>query len=152
MKTIEEEIKQKKFPNIYVKTDVNLLFTCGWLQNEQTRFFKKYGLSMQQYNVLRILRGQHPKAVMLNQITERMIDKMSNATRLVEKLKQKGLVTRETSSISRRQVDINITETGLALLDKIDKAMNTNDTPAHFTNLTINELEQLNVFLDKIRN
>jgi DNA-binding MarR family transcriptional regulator len=102
--------------------------------------------------VLRILRGQHPNPVMLNQITERMIDKMSNATRLVEKLKQKGLVTRETSTISRRQVDINITETGLVLLDKIDKAMNTNDTPAHFTNLTINELEQLNVFLDKIRN
>ena len=152
MKTIEEEIKQKKFPNIYVKTDVNLLSTCGWLQNEQARFFKKYGLSMQQYNVLRILRGQHPKAVMLNQITERMIDKMSNATRLVEKLKQKGLVTRETSSISRRQVDINITETGLALLDKIDKAMNTDETPEHFTNLTINELEQLKVYLYKIMN
>ena len=152
MKTIEEEIKQKKFPNIYVKTDVNLLFTCGWLQNEQTRFFKKYGLSMQQYNVLRILRGSHPKPVMLSQITARMIDKMSNATRLVEKLKQKDLVTRELNEKSRRQVDICITEKGLKLLSKIDDAMNAQMPPAHYVNVTKDELDQLNLILDKIRN
>ena len=152
MKTIEEEIKQKKFPNIYVKTDVNLLYTNGWLQTNMTRFFKQYGLSIQQYNVLRILRGQHPKPVMLNQITARMIDKMSNATRLVEKLKQKELVTRELNEKSRRQVDICITDAGLTILSKIDIEMNAQLPPAHYANISIKELEQLNFILDKIRN
>ena len=152
MKTIEEEIKQKKFPNIYVKTDVNFLFTSGWLQNDMARFFKPFGISMQQFNVLRILRRQHPKPVMLNQITERMIDKMSNATRLVEKLKQKGLVTREINTKSRRQVDIHITENGLALLEKIDKIMIDQTPPARYLNVTAEELIILNKILDKLRN
>ena len=131
---------------------MNLLYTCGWLQNDQTRFFKKYGLSMQQYNVLRILRGNHPKPVMLSQITARMIDKMSNATRLVEKLKQKELVTRELNEKSRRQVDICITDKGLKLLAKIDDALNAQMPPAHYVNVTKDELDQLNLILDKIRN
>lgn len=152
MKTIEEEIKQKKFPNIYVKTDVNLFYTSGWLENEMARLFKQYGISMQQYNVLRILRGQHPKAVMLTQITERMIDKMSNATRLVEKLKQKNLVTREVSAKSRRQVDIHITENGLDLLEKLDLIFNADKAPERYANLSNEELEQFNLILDKIRN
>ena len=152
MKTIEEEIKQKKFPNIYTKTDVNLLFTSGWLQNNYARFFKNYGISQQQFNVLRILRGQHPKEVMLSQITERMIDKMSNATRLVEKLRQKGLVTRELNNESRRKVDINITTKGLKLLEEIDEVMYAQVPPPHFSNVTKQELEQLNLILDKIRN
>lgn len=152
MKTIEEEIKQKKFANIYSKTDVNLMFTSGWLQNVYTRFFKSRGISHQQYNVLRILRGQHPNAVMLCQITERMIDKMSNATRLVEKLRQKGLVTRELNDESRRKVDIRITESGLKLLKEIDAVMEEDMPPARYANLTEKELEILNTILDKIRN
>ena len=152
MKTIEQEIKQKKFPNIYLKSDINILFTAGWLQGNSMRMFKKYGLSQQQYNVLRILRGQHPKPVSVTQIVERMIDKMSNATRLVEKLKQKDLVTREMSAKSRRQVDINITESGLSLLKIIDKEMNAKNPPLHYENVTTEELEQLNFILDKIRN
>jgi DNA-binding MarR family transcriptional regulator len=152
MRTIEDEIKQKKFQNIYVKTDVNLMYTSGWLQNLHTRFFKKYSLSQQQFNVLRILRGQYPKAVMLSQITERMIDKMSNATRLVEKLRQKGLVTRELNDQSRRKVDIKITEPGLKLLETIDAAMDADMPPPRFNNVTIQELEVLNTILDKIRN
>ena len=152
MKSIEEEINQKKFPNIYVKTDVNILFTAGWLQNHYTRFFKKFGISHQQFNVLRILRGQHPNPVMLNQISDRMIDKMSNATRLVDKLKQKGLVTREQNAESRRQVDIHITKSGLKLLIQIDNEMQENMPPAHFSKITQKELKQFNEILDKIRN
>lgn len=152
MKRIEEEIKQKKFANVYVKTDINLLFTAGWLQNEFTRFFKKYGLSHQQYNVLRILRGQHPKPVMLGQITERMVDKMSNATRLVEKLKQKDLVTREVNLHSRRQLDIHITQEGLHLLQQIDEVMDAELPPLRYKNVTEKELDHLNSILDKIRN
>jgi DNA-binding MarR family transcriptional regulator len=152
MKTIEEEIKQKKFPNIYTKTDVNLLYTSGWLQNVFARFFKTYGISQQQFNVLRILRGQHPKPVMLCQITERMIDKMSNATRLVEKLRQKGLVTRTLNDLSRRKVDICITDAGLELLEQIDAQMNKELPPPRFAKVTDQELEFLNSILDKIRN
>jgi len=152
MKTIEQEIKQKKFPNIYLKSDINILFTAGWIQNNQTRMFKKYGLSQQQYNVLRILRGQHPNPVMLAQITERMIDKMSNATRLVDKLIKKDLATRQLNSKSRRQVDINITEKGLDLLKEIDVEIQQQNPPIHYLNLTTEELEILNLILDKIRN
>lgn len=152
MKTIEQEIKQKKFADIYIKSDINILFTAGWLQSNQTRMFKKYGLSLQQYNVLRILRGQHPKPVMLSQITERMIDKMSNATRLVDKLVLKELATRQLNPNSRRQVDIDITQNGLNLLTKIDKEIGAQHPPLHYKNLTEKELEQLNLILDKIRN
>ena len=152
MKTIEQEIKQKKFKDIYIKSDINILYTAGWVQGNQTRMFKKYGISQQQYNVLRILRGQHPKPVMLSQITERMIDKMSNATRLVDKLVLKKLATRELNPNSRRQVDINITNDGLDLLLLIDKEIDAQQPPLHYLNLSVKELEQLNVILDKIRN
>lgn len=152
MSSIEEEIRQKKFPNIYVKTDVNILFTAAWLSARFSRFMKQFGISHQQFNVLRILRGQHPNAVMLSQITERMIDKMSNATRLVDKLKQKKLVTREQNAVNRRQVDIKITKAGLDLLEKIDKEMNAVMPPEHYKNLSESELKQINKILDKIRN
>jgi DNA-binding MarR family transcriptional regulator len=152
MSSIEEEIRQKQFPNIYVKTDVNILFTAAWLQARFNRFMKQFGISHQQFNVLRILRGQHPNPVMLTQITERMIDKMSNATRLVDKLKQKKLVTREQNLQNRRQVDIRITAEGLKLLEKIDKEMHAVMPPEHYTNLTETELKQFNKILDKIRN
>lgn len=151
MKSIEEEIKQKKFPSVFIKTDVNLLFTSSWLNISQTRFFKKYSLSMQQYNVLRILRGKHPESVMLVQISDRMIDKMSNATRLVDKLIQKELATRTLNKDSRRQVDINITEKGLELLARIDVAMNTDLYPTRYKNISEQELEVLNDLLDKLR-
>lgn len=151
MKTIEEEIKQTKFPSVFIKTDVNLLFTSSWLNISQTRFFKRFSLSMQQYNVLRILRGKHPESVMLVQISDRMIDKMSNATRLVDKLIQKELATRTLNKDSRRQVDINITEKGLELLARIDVAMNTDLYPTRYKNISEQDLEVLNDLLDKLR-
>ncbi len=152
MKTIEQEIKQKKFKDIYVKSDINILYTAGWLHSNQARVFKKYGLSQQQFNVLRILRGEHPKPVMLTQITERMIDKMSNATRLVDKLVLKQFTTRQLNPNNRRVVDINITEAGLDLLLLIDNVIDAQQPPLHYLNLSVEELEQLNIILDKIRN
>ena len=88
---------------------------------------------------------------MLSQISERMIDRMSNATRLVEKLKQKGLVTREQNPDSRRQLDIRITEKGLDLLKLIDGHMHNQIPVWHYANVTEEELELLNVLLDKLR-
>lgn len=146
---IAEVIKQKKFPNVYVKTEINLLYTAGWIENHSNKFFKPHDISMQQYNVLRILRGQHPQPAMLSLITERMIDRMSNATRLVEKLRLKGLVSRELNPLNRRQVDILITEEGLELLTKIDVEFES--LINKYKSLTEEEAEMLNNLLDKMR-
>ena len=88
---IEEEIKQKKFKSEYQKMYINLVYTANWMNTQQMRMFKEYGLSIQQYNILRILRGQVPNAVNLGLIQDRMLDKNSNASRLIEKLKTKKL-------------------------------------------------------------
>ncbi len=146
---IEDVVKQKNFPNVYIKTEINLLYTAGWIQNHNNKFFKPFDISMQQFNVLRILRGQYPNAIMLSQISERMIDRMSNATRLVEKLRQKGLVSRKTNAKNRRQVDILITEKGLELLSEIDTVYD--ELIVKYKKLDVKEAETLNMLLDKMR-
>jgi DNA-binding MarR family transcriptional regulator len=148
--TLEEEIKQqKKFTNEYEKVAVNILFTSGWLYNLNAARMKKHGVTPEQYNVMRILRGSYPKPLMLGDITCRMLDKSSNATRLVEKLRQKGLVEREICPENRRQVDITITAKGLALLTSMDNdAAEWHDTLRALTKV---EAEELNRLLDKMR-
>lgn len=147
--SIGDVIKQKDFPSAYVKLEVNILYTAGWIQNHNNKFFKQYDISMQQYNVLRILRGQYPNACMLNVISDRMIDKMSNATRLVEKLRNKGLVTRRLNPKNRRQVEILITDLGLDLLHQIDN--NFAQHEAIFNELSAEEADMLSYLLDKLR-
>src|SRR6187549_3166978 len=117
---LEEDIRQEKFLNEFEKAAVNILFTSSWLYNVNATRLKAYDITPEQFNVLRILRGSHPQALMLADVTCRMIDKSSNATRLVEKLRQKGLLKREICENNRRQVDISITDRGLAVLKKID--------------------------------
>ena len=150
MATIEQEIKQqKKFGSEYEKLAVNIMFTSGWLYNLNAARFKKYDITPEQYNVLRILRGASPKPMMLSEITCRMLDKSSNATRLVEKLRLKGYVKRELCPSNRRQVDIVVTEKGLSLLTKI------NNESAEWENnlrgVTKTEAQELNRLLDKLR-
>lgn len=146
---IEEEIKQKKFKSEYQKMYINLVYTANWMNTQQMRMFKEYGLSVQQYNILRILRGQVPNAVNLGLIQDRMLDKNSNASRLIEKLKIKKLVERKESKIDRRQVDILITEKGLDLLKKMDGKVEEAETT--YSNLTKQEAETLSDLLDKLR-
>lgn len=150
MASIEEEIKQeKKFETEYEKAAVNIMFTSSWLYNINAGRMKKHGITPEQYNVLRILRGSYPKPLMLGSVTCRMVDKSSNATRLVEKLRQKGYVERELCETNRRQVDIIITEKGLALLTKIDnEAEEWLDT---LKGITKAEAQELNRILDKLR-
>lgn len=147
---LEEEIKQnKKFSNEFEKLAVNILYTSSWLEAQNIQRFKPFGISPQQYNVLRILRGSAPKPLMLSDISSRMIDKNSNATRLVEKLRLKGFVKREVCENNRRQVDISITKKGLDLLADIDKV---NDNWGEsFKGLTKSEAETLNDVLDRMR-
>lgn len=146
---IAEEIKQDKFDSEQQKASINIMFTSSWLYNVNATFLKDFGITPEQFNVLRILRGSHPKPLMLADITCRMIDKSSNATRLVEKLRIKGLVKREICKNNRRQVDISITEKGLNLLTKIDRSSDA----WHLTlkNLTRTEAQQINTLLDKLR-
>lgn len=120
---LEDEIKMDKFRNAYQKAILNLMFTGEWVMASIDSLLKPYDISSQQYNVLRILRGQQGKSINLFEIQERMLNRMSNSTRLVEKLRLKGLVTREQCEHNRRKVDIAITKKGLALLEQIDPLM-----------------------------
>lgn len=146
---LEDDIKQEKFETEYHKAAVNILFTAGWLHSAHAKRLKPYDITPEQFNVLRILRGSHPQAMMLAEITCRMIDKSSNATRLVEKLRMKSLVKREICENNRRQVDIMITEKGLSLLSKIDNS--SEEWVATLKNISKTEARELNQILDKLR-
>ncbi|NOT75547.1 MAG: MarR family transcriptional regulator [Cyclobacteriaceae bacterium] len=147
--SIEQDIKQEKFESEHHKGMVNILFTSSWLHNINSVRLKAHDITPEQFNVLRILRGSHPTALMLAEITCRMIDKSSNATRLVEKLRQKGLVKREICEDNRRQVDIMITPKGLEALSKIDKE--SDSVTAIMKKVTKAEVQELNRILDKLR-
>ena len=147
--SLEQDIKQEKFESEFHKVAVNVLFTSSWLYNTNAVRLKPHGITPEQYNVLRILRGSHPKLIMLAEVTCRMIDKSSNATRLVEKLRQKGLVKREPCVNNRRQVDISITAKGLDVLSRIDKE--SESWVATLKNISKSEAQELNRILDKLR-
>ena len=118
-------------------------------QAECLQKFKQFGVTLPQYNVLRILRGQFPKPATVNLLIERMLDKTSNASRIVDKLEAKELVTRTQCPTDRRTVDILITEKGLTLLKQIDE-LNLGKLMGE-ENLTPEEAEQLSALLDKVR-
>ena len=147
--SIEEDIIQSKWSSEYSKAVVNLLFTSNWVNERQYKLFKPYGLTLPQYNVLRILRGQFPKPSTVNLIIERMLDRMSNASRIVDKLEKKELVFRSQCKDDRRAVDVTITDRGLGLLEQIDETLKhwERDTK----NLSEEECLQLNGLLDKFR-
>jgi len=149
MASIEEEIKQKKFKNEKHKAIIELMFTSSWVYNTQYVFLKQYDITPEQYNVLRILRGAYPQPIMLSDITCRMIDKSSNATRLVEKLRLKGMVTRHICEANRRQVDILITKSGLGVLTEIDNARNGIESITK--SITEAEAKELSRILEKLR-
>lgn len=146
---LEKEIKQSKFKNEYMKMLVNIIYTGNWLSSRDMRRLRPWGISPQQYNILRILRGQHPRPARIQLLSERMLDKMSNASRLVEKLRQKGLVDRNICEHDRRAVDVCITEKGLELLKEIDA--HESEWEKEFHTLTPEEARELNRLLDKLR-
>jgi DNA-binding MarR family transcriptional regulator len=147
---IEEEIKQEKFANEFEKLIVNLLFTSSWLVSKQNDLMKPYGLSVQQFNILRILKGQYPKSASVNLLIERMLDKNSNASRLVDKLKTKNLVLRSECPSDRRKVDVLISVKGLKLLNELSSKMDTLSLGS--LGITNDEAQKINVLLDKLRN
>ena len=146
---IEEAIKQKKFKSEFHRMAVNLVYTVAWMNTNHNSVLKKHGISTQQFNILRILRGQHPKPATVNLLIDRMIDKMSNASRIVDKLILKGLVARTICEEDRRAVNVLITTKGLKLLGKLDDEME--EMEESMKTLTHKEARQLNDLLDKLR-
>lgn len=149
MVKIEEAIQQREFKDPYNKLMVNLLYTHSFVVSAQSQLFKPYGISPEQYNVLRILKGQNGTPTTVSSIQDRMLNRMSNASRLVEKLKLKGLLRREECPTDRRQVDILITEKGLELLSELQ--VQVDEFNKRSVNLDLEEVYQLSELLDKLR-
>lgn len=146
---LEEAIHQKEFQSEAHKAMVNLLFTAGYLYNILNAIVSGHGITRQQYNVLRILRGQHPKSASINLIKDRMVERMPDCSRMVDRLLAKGLITKCSSAQDRRSVNISITEKGLDLLTAIEPAVQ--ETENMFAAFGPGEIQTLNDLLDKMR-
>jgi DNA-binding MarR family transcriptional regulator len=146
---LEKEIKQKKFTSEFQKLWINIVYTSNWIQNSTAKLLKKYNLTEPQYNIMRILRGQAGNPISVLDVQSRMLDKMSNASRLIEKLRLKGLVERKENNEDRRQVDVSITQEGLDLLSKLDSLIKAEELKLR--NITADEAKLMNKLLDKVR-
>jgi DNA-binding MarR family transcriptional regulator len=149
MKELEEILKTTTKLPLSKKTVINISYSSIWMKDEITAVLKPYDISIEQFNVMRILRGKKGEPTNLQDIQERMINKMSNTTRLVDKLIIKNLVERFICEKNRRKVDIYITEQGLKLLNEIDPVIQATEE-AVTSNLTVQELETLNTLLTKL--
>jgi len=146
---IEEEIKQKKFESNYQKAHLNIFFTANWLMDRSKIIFKNFGITPQQYNVLRILKGKHPECCAAGDIKEVMLDKSPDLTRLIDRLMEKGYVTRGVCVENRRKLDIEITDKGLALIKEISPKLKIKFE--QMNNITNKEAIELSSILDKLR-
>lgn len=147
MNRIEEEIRQKKFTSARQKAVINLIYTSNWLQSRQQEFFKSFGITGQQFNILRILKGQFPKSISGTEIKARMLDRNSDISRLLDRLAGKRLITKNTCPNDKRASDVLITEEGLDLLKQINKTQKQDVV----LSLTEEEAIALSDLLDKAR-
>lgn len=145
---IEDEIKQQRFVSPNQKAVINLLYTTNWLITKQKDIFKSYNVTLQQFNIMRILRGQHPKTISATEIKGRMLDKNSDVSRLLDRMIAKGLVVKNTSISDKRAADVALTEQGLALLSDMDKVQQKLDS---ILGLSESDALQLSDLLDKAR-
>jgi DNA-binding MarR family transcriptional regulator len=146
--SIETDIQQSKFRNEYQKTVINIIYTYNWVTEQSRRFFEKEDITSQQFNILRILRGAG-KPLSTLQIRQRMLDKMSDTSRIVDRLLKKELVKKVVCKTDRRLVDVSISDKGIELLFKIDQSNDEMD--ALFSKITPEEAVTLNTLLDKFR-
>lgn len=145
---IEDAIQQKKFRSPYQKAVLNLIYTSNWLQSKHLSFFKDFGITGQQFNILRVLKGQHPKSISATEIKSRLLDQNSDVSRLLDRLEGKKLVKKQTCPNDKRATDVFITEAGLTLLKEIDKKQKELD---QILDLTVEEAQILSDLLDKSR-
>ena len=149
MMGIEKDIQQAKFRNPRQKASVNLIYTFAWLKDKTKTIFDAEDITAQQFNILRILRGSFPQPLSTLKIRERMLDKMSDTSRIVDRLINKGLVKKGTCKTDRRLVDVIITDKGKKMLERLDKRQDELDNI--IGNLSEKEAGILSELLDKIR-
>jgi MarR family transcriptional regulator, 2-MHQ and catechol-resistance regulon repressor len=146
---IEKDIHQEKFTSAKQKAMLNIMFSYGWVVERIRDFLASEDITHQQFNILRILRGSHPQPLSTLQIRERMLDKMSDTSRIVDRLIVKGLVKKGTCAKDKRLVDVTITDRGQKLLKKLDA--HTNHIEAIMGGLSEKDAEMLSSLLDKLR-
>ena len=146
--SIDKDINQSNFKSEFQKAIVNLIFTCNWTTDQLKQIFYEEGLTMQQFNILRILRGSQT-ALSTLQIRDRMLDKMSDTSRIVDRIIIKGFAKKTICKSDKRLVDVTITNKGLKLLEKMDKQED--NMAAIFKSLSEAEAKTFNKLLDKIR-
>jgi DNA-binding MarR family transcriptional regulator len=146
--SIEDDIKQPKFKSEYQKGVINIIYTYNWIREKLQEIFDKENLTLQQFNILRILRGSEVPLSTLK-IRERMLDKMSDTSRIVDRLILKGLVKKVTNKMDKRLVDVTISPKGKKVLENMDAFEN--DIESLTKGLSANEVKTLNLLLDKIR-
>src|SRR5688572_5846812 len=147
--SLEQDIHQKDFRSEYHKAVLNLMYTHNYLLDGMNGVFKKHDITRQQYNVLRILRGQHPGHASINLIKDRMIDKMPDTSRIVERLRLKGYLTRIYCATDKRSVEVTITQEGLDALTRMQDEVIAIENLLNA--LTEDETRQLNMLLEKVR-
>ncbi len=146
---LEQAIQSTKFKNEVHKAGLNILYTAWWLKTQMSKELKEFGLTHEQYNVLRILKGKYPDQMCVRDIACRMIEKNSNVPRIIDRLEIKKLVKRATSAIDKRETVITLTQGGIALLEASTVSVNrTMDA-----SMVINEQDAvaLNILLEKVR-
>jgi DNA-binding MarR family transcriptional regulator len=146
---LEQAIQSNKFKNEVHKAGLNILYTAWWLKTVMSKELKEFGLTHEQYNVLRILKGKYPEQMCVRDIACRMIEKSSNVPRIIDRLELKKLVKRSTSTVDKRETVITLTQSGIAILEAttlaVDKVMD--------STLLVNNQEaaSLNLLLEKVR-
>jgi len=146
---LQKEVRSSKFENVFQQALVNVFFTFHWSNQKVKEMLKPHNITQQQYNVLRILRGQHPEPCTLNLIKSRILDKVSDTSRIVDRLLQKGYIVKNVNGGDKRALDIMISQKGLELLKHLDREVDFSTFIR--PNMTEQEAVQLNVLLDKYR-
>ncbi len=146
---LETEIHQQFFTSESQKAIINIIYTYHWVTDRVKAVLLSEDITLQQFNILRILRGSDPEPLSTHKIRERMLDKMSDTSRIVDRLLLKGLVIKKISSSDKRLVDVSITNAGKKMLERLDAKVT--DTEKILSNLNKSDLKKLNELLDGIR-
>ena len=146
---LQKETQTARFESVHHQAIVNVLHTYNWCSDKLKQTVLPYDITIQQFNVLRILRGQYPDPSTVSLLKARMLDKMCDASRIVDRLVQKGLIVKDGNAQDKRAVDVMISDKGLDLLDRMDQEVSVSDLIS--ANLTEKEAQQLNMLLDKMR-
>jgi DNA-binding MarR family transcriptional regulator len=147
---LEQAIKSNKFRNEVHKAGLNILYTAWWLKTMMSKELKEYGLTHEQYNVLRILKGRHPEQICVKEIACRMIEKSSNVPRIIDRLEIKKLVKRTSSGSDKRETVIILTQAGINILqhstdrinDLMDKTFLVEEKKARLLNEILEEIRE----------